>query len=46
MDKCQARPVTISEDWGDGQASPDNNVHPVEFPGGNPIQQDELSLPS
>jgi hypothetical protein len=27
MDKCQARPVTISGNWGDGQASPDKNVN-------------------
>jgi hypothetical protein len=28
----------------DRQASQDKDVHPVEFPGGNPIQQGELSL--
>jgi hypothetical protein len=26
------------------QVSPDKNVHPIEFPEGNPIQQGELSL--
>ena len=26
------------------QVSPDKNVHPVEFPEGNPIQQGKLSL--
>jgi hypothetical protein len=26
------------------QASPDKDIHPVEFPGGNPIQQGKLSL--
>jgi hypothetical protein len=26
------------------QASPDKNVHPIEFPEGNPIQQGKLSL--